>query len=86
MATARSFKLSEDINSTWFHNSSPKVQLHSVAIAATVLRNCVAQALSRGDGSRHSLQRFGVISIIMASPKREAILFLEYNKYGTKIA
>ena len=33
-----------------------------LATAATVLRSCVAQALSRGDGHRHSSHtRFGVI-------------------------
>ena len=29
---------------------------HSSAIAATFLRSCVAEALSRGDGPRHSLR------------------------------
>ena len=39
---------------------------HSIATAATFLRSCVVQGLSRGDGPRHSLH---------ASPK-----YREYNE------
>ena len=54
-----------------FNSQAGQISSQRLATAATFLRTCVAQALRRGVGPRHSLPCFGAAASLMKGVQRK---------------